>query len=398
MQPSYPWHIALQQGASSRTQPTALLIYPSSEAGSGALTLSTLDALALSLESAARRSPRQDVRPLLPSLGYSLSAVAALPGLAEVVAPEEHLEVAQKLVHDLNAARATSGCGSGQPIQYTLVKPSSQELASLGSGLAGDSSAPLPSKLTPSRMLGDDSHPRSKQLSAFRKVAVGGTFDRLHAGHRLLLAATAAVSVEEVYVGITGEGSGSRSRAPVHALAEGNQTLSPALCVPLMHSFLTTLAADEMLKTKAHAALLESYEDRTRQTIAYLMAIRPSLKVTVGALVDPKVNCQCCSWRSFYALELRCVGLSAVRADTEGALVASDVLQLSLRVSSLFSYVLKRRLPLWQLRMLRLMPLWCLKRQFLVHKLSTIIGRFWGSRRLRSLLCPSCPDDRSKTN
>ncbi|KDD74325.1 hypothetical protein H632_c1400p0, partial [Helicosporidium sp. ATCC 50920] len=55
-----------------------------------------------------------------------------------------------------------------------------------------------------------------------------------------------------------------------------------------MHSFLTTLAADEMLKTKAHAALLESYEDRTRQTIAYLMAIRPSLKVTVGALVDPK--------------------------------------------------------------------------------------------------------------
>jgi phosphopantetheine adenylyltransferase len=37
------------------------------------------------------------------------------------------------------------------------------------------------------------------------KVAVGGTFDRLHAGHRLLLAATALVATQHVYVGITGE-------------------------------------------------------------------------------------------------------------------------------------------------------------------------------------------------
>ena len=40
---------------------------------------------------------------------------------------------------------------------------------------------------------------------AFSRVAVGGTFDRLHAGHRMLLAATALVSTHSIYIGITGK-------------------------------------------------------------------------------------------------------------------------------------------------------------------------------------------------
>ena len=46
----------------------------------------------------------------------------------------------------------------------------------------------------------------------FEHVAVGGTFDRLHAGHRILLAATALVSTRHVYIGITSEALAS-SRA-----------------------------------------------------------------------------------------------------------------------------------------------------------------------------------------
>lgn len=45
---------------------------------------------------------------------------------------------------------------------------------------------------------------RQQQQLLHSNVAVGGTFDRLHAGHRLLLAATALVATHNVYVGITG--------------------------------------------------------------------------------------------------------------------------------------------------------------------------------------------------
>ena len=42
------------------------------------------------------------------------------------------------------------------------------------------------------------------QQLLFDHVAVGGTFDRLHAGHRILLATTALVTRLSIYVGITG--------------------------------------------------------------------------------------------------------------------------------------------------------------------------------------------------
>lgn len=39
---------------------------------------------------------------------------------------------------------------------------------------------------------------------SFSHVAVGGTFDRLHVGHRLLLAASALICTENIYIGVTG--------------------------------------------------------------------------------------------------------------------------------------------------------------------------------------------------
>jgi hypothetical protein len=44
----------------------------------------------------------------------------------------------------------------------------------------------------------------SRQPWACGHVAVGGTFDRLHAGHRILLAATALAATQAVYIGVTG--------------------------------------------------------------------------------------------------------------------------------------------------------------------------------------------------
>jgi len=80
-------------------------------------------------------------------------------------------------------------------------------------------------------------------------VAVGGTFDRLHAGHRLLLAAAALAARETVYIGVAG---------------------------------------DELLRKKAHATLLQPFDQRAAAAAAFVEAVRPGLVVKVSALLDPK--------------------------------------------------------------------------------------------------------------
>lgn len=39
----------------------------------------------------------------------------------------------------------------------------------------------------------------------FNRVAVGGTFDHLHAGHKILLTMTALLSTKSMVVGVTGK-------------------------------------------------------------------------------------------------------------------------------------------------------------------------------------------------
>lgn len=45
----------------------------------------------------------------------------------------------------------------------------------------------------------------TQELLQFDNVVVGGTFDRLHVGHCLLLSVTALLSKSDVFVGVTGD-------------------------------------------------------------------------------------------------------------------------------------------------------------------------------------------------
>ncbi|KAL6763733.1 hypothetical protein V8C86DRAFT_3085181 [Haematococcus lacustris] len=73
-----------------------------------------------------------------------------------------------------------------------------------------------------------------------QRVAAGGTFDRLHCGHELLLSSLALVATEKVFIGIT---------------------------------------AEQLLLNKQHRELLQPYAERERAAVEYMRAVRPGLLV-----------------------------------------------------------------------------------------------------------------------
>lgn len=158
--------------------------------------------------------------------------LAELPGVEEVVAAADHLRECHALLDKINTARERlqlpslsltltaggpeqavaagvgpgSGGGGGGAQQAAAQQPGQpaegREGEAQGSNLAVTA---LPEPAPPhSRLLCDTRGCRGGGLLRFKKVAVGGTFDRLHAGHRLLLAATALVSTGSIFVGVTG--------------------------------------------------------------------------------------------------------------------------------------------------------------------------------------------------
>merc|ERR1711977_479096 len=85
--------------------------------------------------------------------------------------------------------------------------------------------------------------------SQMNHVCVGGTFDRLHAGHRLLLAVTVATCKQTIYLGITSEA---------------------------------------LLSKKRNRELLESFESRREHVVEFIRSMNPSLQVASGELGEQK--------------------------------------------------------------------------------------------------------------
>jgi cytidyltransferase-like protein len=85
-------------------------------------------------------------------------------------------------------------------------------------------------------------------LPSYRYAAVGGTFDHLHNGHKLLLSAAAAVARERLVVGVTDE---------------------------------------SMLRKKQYAEYIESFETRARGVVDFLRVINPDLAVEISRLTGP---------------------------------------------------------------------------------------------------------------
>ena len=135
-------------------------------------------------------------------------------------------------------------------------------------------------------------------IKGHKCVAVGGTFDRLHAGHRLLLSAAALVAEECVYVGVSG---------------------------------------DDLLTEKKHAELLEPLITRSKNARAYLESCRPGLMVHVStltkkpplAVTDANITCLVVSRETLDGAQaLQKMRRDALPDAPELEIVAIDVVQV----------------------------------------------------------------------
>ena len=96
---------------------------------------------------------------------------------------------------------------------------------------------------------------------------VGGTFDHLHAGHRLLLAAAAFVSQKRLLIGVTG-----------HTFSVEIISFYIVVWMLLDHQYLLN---------KQYNSQIQSLEQRIESVKLFVQAVRPSLEVSIRVLSDP---------------------------------------------------------------------------------------------------------------
>lgn len=87
-------------------------------------------------------------------------------------------------------------------------------------------------------------------FAMFKRVAIGGTFDRLHAGHKLMLSVAAMLASESILCGITDD--------------------------------------DAMIATKQYKELIESFNKRVAHCLQFLRSFAPkNLAIETIKLSDP---------------------------------------------------------------------------------------------------------------
>lgn len=112
--------------------------------------------------------------------------------------------------------------------------------------------------------------------SQYPVVALGGTFDHLHAGHKILLSVAAWIAGRKLIVGVTG--------------------LFPPLPVtrnPLTRLDTSSPIDESLLKKKSNAHVLESIDTRKSITRAFCERFKPSLEydiVTINDIYGPTAH------------------------------------------------------------------------------------------------------------
>lgn len=199
--------------------------------------------------------PMLQITPLIPYLGWSVHKIASIPDLHHLIVA--HPCTSTDIQQQLSAARTNQGLRPFQSLEQ-IEQQLEEETNSITIGTSIHSDADnIPSSIdthyaTLRLLLSDGKTPCTAKDRALQwdTVAVGGTFDHFHAGHRLLLATTALVACRRIFCGVT---------------------------------------ADKLLAKKQYAELLESYNIREAAATEYVQEVnpQPGLSITTGPLTDP---------------------------------------------------------------------------------------------------------------
>ena len=145
-----------------------------------ALSSSSISMLSQMFDCVPPNAPLLDLVPLLPTAGWDAASVGALDDVAEVLVAANSSGDESEVLQQVASARKACGLSELEPSAPTPLGP------------------PIPAVDRP-----DAGNPPGALVH--RCVAAGGTFDRMHAGHRLLLAVTALACSQTAYIGVTGD-------------------------------------------------------------------------------------------------------------------------------------------------------------------------------------------------
>ena len=279
-------------------------------AGGVGATSQTLELLARCYDAIAFTAPTLNLVPLLQSVGWDNAAVVramVLPGATHLftatpqLPPPSPSPAAAGRGDDGESALPLPPSSSPSPSQLSVIvgairreraarnlpplttsETTFPAAAAIAQG-GGDNTALT--RLTSAREGGGDGVVNEESCSdddagcwslspiRFTKVSVGGTFDRMHAGHRLLLAAASAV---------TGASSSRAAAEPTPNVPD-----APTLTI------YVGVTGDALLSSKKHRNLIQTYETRAAAAQWFLAATRPPSSPPS----PPLIGCDALSWQ-----------------------------------------------------------------------------------------------------
>ncbi|RVX16685.1 Phosphopantetheine adenylyltransferase [Vitis vinifera] len=125
--------------------------------------------------------------------------------------------------------------------------------------------------------------------NSYGAVVLGGTFDRLHDGHRFFLKASAELARDRIVIGVCDGPMLSKKQVRCQTFADIIGLLTHVMnsCMLLTGNWVFGLAISSERVYRDFAGLIEPIEKRMHSVEEYIKSIKPELVVQLEPIIDP---------------------------------------------------------------------------------------------------------------